>query len=278
MKRPGSSMIRMIVNADDFGYFDQVSRGIIDAAEQGRVTATGIMANGPALEKWIGPVQALRNFSVGVHLNGSLGQPLTAAMREELAATNGAFPAKGALMSSLMLGRINTAVLISEWRAQVQRCVDLGFKLEFLNSHEHIHMLPLLYSRVRGLANEFRIPHVRAPEPEWGPTLSLAGCIRSGSFATLKALVPRAPRPEPMLIGLAQSGKLDEPYCEWRFARLRTGGSYELMCHPGWKDNEALKDPKLAAYHDWEGEMQLLTGARFASLLAEHRIELAKYA
>ncbi len=51
-------MIRMIVNADDFGYFDNVCRGILEAAEKGVVTATGVMANGPALPRWIERLRA----------------------------------------------------------------------------------------------------------------------------------------------------------------------------------------------------------------------------
>lgn len=279
MNRAASSRtIRMIVNADDFGYFDQVSRGIIYSAEQGRVTATGVMANGPALEKWLDPLKSLRSFSLGVHLNATLGRPLTLQMRDALRASDGEFPLKGTLMSALLLGRINAGVLLNEWRAQIQRCLDLGLKLQFLNSHEHVHMLPLLYSKVRQLATEFGIPHVRAPQPEWGPVVTLGGCVRSGAFATIRLLVPKPPRPEPVLIGVAQSGKLDQTYCDWRFARLAAGGNYELMCHPGWNDQEALRDPRLGAYHDWEGELRLLTSAEFADRLRDHRIELVAYA
>ena len=272
------AVTRMIVNADDFGYFDQVSRGIIDAARIGRVTATGVMANGPALDQWLDPLKSLSSFSVGVHLNASLGRPLTSEMRAALPDSDGEFLSKGAMMAALLTGRVNTATLLHEWRAQIQRCVDLGLRLAFLNSHEHIHMLPTLYAKVRKLANEFEIAHVRAPQPEWGPVFTLGGCVRSGAFTALKMLVPTPPQPEPVLIGVAQSGKLDRAYCSWRFARLKSGASYELMCHPGWNDQTARSDPRLADYHDWEGELQLLTSEGFGELLREHRIELADYA
>ena len=273
-----SPPIRLVVNADDFGYFDQVSRGIIDAAEQGRVTATGVMANGPALDQWLDRLKALRSFSVGVHLNATLGRPLTVEMTHALAASDGAFPLKGALAASILLGRLSAATVINEWRAQIQRCVQAGLQLEFLNSHEHVHMLPALYPGVLSLAREFNIPHVRAPQPEWGPVWNLAACIRNGVFVTVKMLVPRPPRPEPVLIGVSQSGQLDQAYCEWRFSRLRRGCSYELMCHPGWNDEVALRDPRLGAYHNWEGELQTLTSAEFSGFLRDNQISLASYA
>jgi predicted glycoside hydrolase/deacetylase ChbG (UPF0249 family) len=161
--------------------------------------------------------------------------------------------------------------------SQIQRCLQAGLKLEFLNSHEHVHMLPALYSRVRELAREFGIEHVRAPQPEWGPVWNLAGCVRNGVFVAVKMVVGRPPRPEPILIGVSQSGQLDRKYCEWRFSRLRPGSTYELMCHPGWSDAEALKDPRLGAYHNWEGELQTLISPEFAGSLRANRIALTPY-
>ncbi|MGE3530760.1 MAG: carbohydrate deacetylase [Steroidobacteraceae bacterium] len=270
--------IRMVVNADDFGYFDQVSRGIIEAMEQGVVTATGVMANGPALARWVGRLKALPAASVGVHLNVTLGEPLTAGMKSALAPWRGEFPGKGTLVAAVLRGRIAMDTVLQEWRAQIERCLEAGLKLEFLNSHEHIHMLPSLYSRTRELANEFNIPHVRAPRAEWGPKWTVAGCVRSSVFAAVRGLVPKPPCSEPELIGLASSGRLDHDYFEWRFARLERHKDYELMCHPGWQDPQAQAEPKLAAYHDWEGELQALMNADFVKLLAANRIVLSSYA
>ena len=40
---------RLVVNADDYGYFTAVTRGIPETLDAGSVTATGVLANGPAL-------------------------------------------------------------------------------------------------------------------------------------------------------------------------------------------------------------------------------------
>jgi len=269
--------VRMIVNADDFGYFDEVSRGILDAASQGVVTATGVMANGPALERWIEKLKALTAFSVGVHLNATLGQPLTEPMRKCLAASNGEFRAKGAFAASVLRGAVPVATVIEEWRAQIQRCLQLGLSLQFLNSHEHVHMLPSLHSKVRALADEFGIAHVRAPQPELGPHVTAGGVLRNAVFLGARVLSDTS-IPEPVLIGVAPSGKLDSAYCEWRLPRLQSGATYELMCHPGWNDEVARRNPKFDDYHDWEGELRTLTGDAFAGLLRQHRIDLISYA
>jgi len=265
----------MIVNADDFGYFDAVSRGILDAAAKGVVTATGVMANGPALERWIGPLKS-SSMSCGVHLNATLGQPLTDRMRQRLASSNGEFRSKSAFAASVLRGQMPIAVVIEEWRAQIQRCLDLGLRLTFLNSHEHVHMLPSLHQGVRELANEFGIVHVRAPQPEWGPEFNIAGLLRNTVFVAARMLSTRSAQ-EPVLIGVTPSGRLDTGYCAWRLPRLKAGAIYELMCHPGWDDEVARRNPKFDAYHDWEGELRTLTGNDFADLLKRNHIDLVSY-
>lgn len=269
------AVTRMIVNADDFGYFEAVSHGIVDAIECGSVTATGVMANGPALERVAPLLRAQPGASVGVHLNASLGEPLTAPMRT---AVGGRFPTKGAMGLALITGRIHMRVLLSEWRAQIARCADLGLAPVFVNSHEHLHVMPGLYSEVRALATEFGIRHVRAPNPEWGPAWSVAAAARNAVFVVARAAARRTSATEPELVGVAPSGRLDLGYCGWRFARLRRGGVYELMCHPGRTDAAALANAALARYHDWEGELRTVTSSLFGQLLARHGIELISFA
>jgi len=271
-------LIRMIVNADDFGYFDGVSQGIIEAAECGVVTATGVMANGPALPQWIERLTTLSHLSTGVHLNATLGRPLTAEMAERMAFNGGCFPPKGALVSSLLMRRLPVQTLMHEWRAQILYCLRGGLQLDFINSHEHIHALPALYPRVRALADEFGIRHVRAPRPEWGPAITLAGCIRSAALATARLAGPGTVGTEPDLVGVNPSGHMSATYCRWLFPRLMPGKAYELMCHPGRPDALARADSSLNAYHDWEGELTLLMSPDFADMLRTNRIVLASYA
>jgi predicted glycoside hydrolase/deacetylase ChbG (UPF0249 family) len=265
--------IELIVNADDFGYFDQVSVGILEAAERGVVTATGVMANGPALRRHVDRLKGIPGLSCGIHLNATLGRPLTPQMRQVLSSSHGEFPGAAALLARLLSGGIPWDTLIEEWQAQIQHCIQLGIRPAFVNSHEHVHMLPTLYRRVRALAATFGIRHVRAPGVEWSPRRSPGALARGAAFALLRAFAGRAVTHEPRLLGVLPSGRLDLAYCKWAFGRL-VPGSYELMCHPGHADPQARSDPKLAAYHDWQGEFDALTSEGFRTLLAERGVRL----
>jgi predicted glycoside hydrolase/deacetylase ChbG (UPF0249 family) len=268
---------RMVINADDFGYFHEVTRGIVEAAERGVVTATGVMANGPALENWAGRLSSLPSCNVGVHLNATLGKPLTTPLQEALADTGGQLPKPSRLLTMLLRGQISAAIVLQEWRAQIERCRQLGLQPCFLNSHEHVHMLPQLYAGTRQLAQDFGIAHVRVTRPEWRPGVSVGSMIRNGAFSVFRMLSAQPQVAEPEMIGLNRSGRLDMDYCRWRFARLRPGATYELMCHPGWSDPVAQRDPELKAYHDWEGELRMLLSAEFVELLGSCGISRSRF-
>ena len=67
---PASDGACLIVNADDYGYFECVSKGILQAAAHGIVTATGVFGDCPAICRNTPPGSAdCDALDAGVHLN-----------------------------------------------------------------------------------------------------------------------------------------------------------------------------------------------------------------
>jgi len=268
--------IHLIVNADDYGYFPCVSRGILAAAEAGKLTATGVLANSPDLKRQLQWLDGVKNLDVGVHLNLSYRQPLTGRMAEKLSVWNAEFPNAYRMSLLLLQGKITLADVRTEWRAQIEACD--GRKLTFLNSHEHIHMLPVLFPLFMELAQEYQIPHIRLTRPEWLFPLGVAGLMRNTIIqAMLMINQSRFKMRSPVLLGLGQSGKLNLDYLAQVFSRLEPGKSYELMCHPGYFDSRDILDQKLIAYHDWEGELALLHSPKLQDLYQKFGICLGHY-
>jgi predicted glycoside hydrolase/deacetylase ChbG (UPF0249 family) len=265
--------IRLIVNADDFGFFDGVSRGILEAARAGTVTATGVIANGPAFERWLAPLLEVESLDVGVHLNATLGRPLTTWLSAYLERWSGELPGKLALARAILTHRIPVEAIAEEWRAQIEKCLACGLRVRFLNSHEHVHMAPSLYRIVMGLAHEFRIAHVRYTRAEWRLRGGTAGLTRSLAIA-LVGFATRDEADAPRLLGLARSGKLRAADLRSMLARLRPGTVYELMCHPGHADPAVAKHRGVAAYHRWEEELALLLGEELQKELRRFSVQL----
>ena len=79
------------------------------------------------------------------------------------------------------------------------------------------------------------------------------------------------------MFGLSVSGRLDSDYLSATIAELRHGEVGELMCHPGYFDPAEITDPRLRAYHDWEGEFAALTGDEFDRIRERENVQLIGY-
>src|SRR3712207_3118773 len=67
----------VVLCADDFGLTDGVSRGILELAERGRLSATGAMTNMPGWRRNAPGLRSLEGrIGVGLHLNLTTGKPL----------------------------------------------------------------------------------------------------------------------------------------------------------------------------------------------------------
>jgi hypothetical protein len=275
---PNTPKAHLVVNADDYGYFRCVSQGILEAANRGIVTATGVIANRPGLEEQAHQLRNCQALDVGVHLNLTTGTPLTPSMRQKCARWAGVFPGKYAMSTAILMRMVRPENVEIEWRAQLERCLATGLRLSFLNSHEHIHMLPSLFGIATALSGQYGIPHVRLTTAERPTTLSPGALLRSGIMSTLQRLASRkAAAAKVRFLGLDPSGKLSADYFRRVLPSLQPGGIYELMCHPGRLDRSEVQDSRLLAYHDWEGELATLTSADVKSLLNHNGVSLIGY-
>jgi predicted glycoside hydrolase/deacetylase ChbG (UPF0249 family) len=270
--------INLIVNADDYGYFPCVSRGIAHAAAAGVVKATGVLTNATGIEDQLEWLHKYPSLDVGVHLNLTAGYPLSMEMADQLECFGGCFTNSFKMASMIASGRVDVFAINAEWRAQIEKARHFGFKIRFLNSHEHIHMLPMLFTLTVALAKEYNIPFVRFTRSEWLSPMGVAVRLRNIILLTMGILdSPHRLIDTPVLIGLSQSGKLTLAGLERIFSRLKSGITYELMCHPGYLNITEINNPRLLAYHAWEQELSLLTSPEFAALCKKHNITLINY-
>jgi predicted glycoside hydrolase/deacetylase ChbG (UPF0249 family) len=268
----------LIVNADDYGYYDCVSRGILHASREGIVTATGILATGACFDANIAWLAEHPELDLGVHLNLTDRAPLTAAMRSRLTRSQGMFPPKFAVARAVMTGTLPIADVRQEWHAQIARCRDKGLSIRFLNSHEHIHMLPPLFQLIGELAETFAIPHVRLSAPDglrnWAPAPLIRDSLMTGLAWRNRS---RLAQPAPVFLGMSDSGRLNLAALQRMVAALKPGTVYELMCHPGFRVDSEIDNPRLYGYHDWEGERETLSGPAACALLERHGVRLLGY-
>jgi predicted glycoside hydrolase/deacetylase ChbG (UPF0249 family) len=272
-----TASIRLVVNADDYGYFNCVSKGILELAQQRWVTATAVMANSPNFVEQAKHL-AICDVDVGVHMNLTYGPPLTERMAAKLTFNNRLFPSKSRMARAIVAKQISGKDVEAEWRAQIVRCLEAGLRVVFLNSHEHLHALPALVAHVRNLANEFGIAHVRIPRSEWRWPLTPGAVMRNLAIDVVRPF-NRAylSRQSPTFVGLGQSGRISLDYLRRLLGSLSSDHAYELMCHPGYFDPQEIKDPALLSYHAWEQEMAVLRSSELQQLYEDLGVRLVGY-
>lgn len=278
-KKKSSHVAYLIVNADDYGYSEGVSSGILDAARKGAITAIGILANSPFFDEHVKELLTVDSVDAGVHLNLTEGTPLTKRMAARLERSGGEFTGNKFHMAlSILSGRIDVALVAEEWEAQIHRCLDANIQVRFLNSHEHLHMLPPLFRLIHRLADFHHIPFIRYSSAEWFDFPNI-GSIPRELVLQILDWINRGTgnRPRPVLIGVSRSGKLDLPYLERKLGTLRRGQVYELMCHPGRSNGSEELDRRLIAYHDWEGELNALLQAEEQGIIHSESVRLLRF-
>jgi predicted glycoside hydrolase/deacetylase ChbG (UPF0249 family) len=268
----------LIVNADDFGYFRCVTEGILEAHRKGIVTATGILANGHVFERDRDLIAAAEGIDFGVHLNLTEGRPLTESVRRCFASHNSRFAGKMVFLKIYLAGRLPISHVVAEWRAQIEECLKFGLSLKFLNSHEHLHMLPALFDVTRNLAAEYGIPFVRLSAPERILSLRSSRLVRDGALKLMDLRnSARTKTPSPYFLGMAHSGALSREHLGVLLESLKPGRVYELMCHPGRFDSREVTRKDLLDYHSWELELRALCCGEIRSRLRQLNIKLVRF-
>ena len=271
----------LIVNADDFGLTPGVSHGIVRGYREGVITSTSMLAIAPAFDIAVALASSgdTDDLGVGAHLAlvgedppllGAKEIPSLVDARGNLAASWRVFLRRAAV------GAIDEADIRRELSAQLDRLAELGRPLTHIDTHQHLHLWPVVRNVALPLAVQSGIPAVRVPwSRSHGPiglvVRRLARALRRQADA-LGLLCPGA------FLGLDEAGSLDETALLLAVGTLgaHRGDSVEIGCHPG----EAV-DPDRSRYawdYRWEAELAGLTSHGVRHAIAKTGFELGNFA
>lgn len=277
----------LIVNADDLGMSDAVTRGILDAHRNGIVTSSSAMMNAPNARA--GLETALRDapeLGLGLHLTLTWGRPLLPPERvPSLVDAHGAF--LGVARGVALPGHWSRTDIAAELRAQLDRFVEIvGRPPDHVDAH---HGITTYTTPVRGVMLEIASEHGIAVRR-----------TRAGWFASMERIMPTAADlpdlwgpwldrvPTPWRRGpMGRRTPLSTDGLDLRFFGERATvehllhilttlpeGVTELMCHPGHAPGGGDGDD----YAFREAELAALTDSRVKAKVEEAGIELASFA
>src|SRR5699024_313135 len=205
--------MKIIINADDFGYSNGVNYGIIDAYKNGILTSTTCLTNGHGFTHAIQLAKENTKLGVGVHLTLTSGKPLTGNL-SSLTDSSGKFKNISHYENKFY---IDTKELYIEWKTQIEKFLSTGLKPTHLDSHHHVNNLPNIKPVFLQLATEYNLP-VRN------------NLGRSENYPGIKTVDYFERQPETILKA-TQEFKNDYKSYE----------TIEIMCHPAYID-KILRD------------------------------------
>ncbi|MEJ2606759.1 MAG: carbohydrate deacetylase [Anaerolineales bacterium] len=270
---------QLIVNADDYGRTEGVSRGIRRAHLEGIVSTTTVMMNLP------GAAEAVRlakeespQLGLGVHLNVTYGEPLSPKVkRSSMTDSLGRLPPKEFFFQHP--GRIVPDDVKREWRTQIETFLACGAVLDHIDSHHHVALASgQLWGLYLECAGEYgcgvRLPNaVDVPDDELRDALPQR-CIDFARREALRSLDDAdIHHPDHFFASFFAAGVSLEHFI--RILRSLPDGVNELMCHPGFVDSELRATSGYAKPR--EREFQILTDPAVRQAIQENRITLSSF-
>ncbi len=224
-------LIRLIVNADDFGYSSQVNAAIVKAFVDGLVSSTTLMPNMPGFDNAVALIRqgSIPANSTGVHLNLFEGEPLTERMKacRVFCDDDGRFNGRRIPFSA---PRHCLDAVRLELDAQLKKAMDTGLAFTHLDSHAHRHTNWFVGRVVIDLAQKYGIPAIRQ-------TTNLG---KSGLQRTLLRLLYNW-----RLGSLRKTcyfGNIPDMHAAFQRICNMADGVVEIMCHPVCNDGDQLVD------------------------------------
>jgi chitin disaccharide deacetylase len=246
-------VVRLIVNADDFGLTSGVNRAIVELHRAGVLTSTTLMARAAATDEAIEMARSTPSLDVGCHIVLDDGQPVLPASQISTLVDRrtGQFPESlSPFLARLFTGRIRAAEIEAEVRAQIEFLQGKGLRLTHVDTHKHTHMFPTVLRAVLRAARACGIRTIRNPfEPAWALQATMgAPWLRFAQVSALRWLEPVCRRiiaeegftTTDGTIAVAGTGVLVTSTVR-SLLQQAPAGTWELVTHPGYNDADLAR-------------------------------------
>ncbi|MBI2841031.1 MAG: ChbG/HpnK family deacetylase [Acidobacteria bacterium] len=154
--------VKLIINADDFGFSPGVNRGIIECIERGYLKSATIMVNTPGANEALEYARGHPELGFGLHFNIGWGRPVC-GRAPSISGSDGAFLRPRRLIPRILAHAVDPDDVAREAAAQIQRCLEAGVKLTHIDSHQHFHVFRPVYEGLLKAASVHGIRSFRLP-------------------------------------------------------------------------------------------------------------------
>lgn len=278
-------MKALIIHGDDFGLSPQVNAGILHSHRCGVLTSASLMVAEPACGEAVAAARDCPDLDLGLHVVACNGRSLLPARHlRGLVDGQGFFPRSEVWAGfRYMFNRRLRDSLRDEFRAQIERHLELVGSLSHLDGHHNLNLHPALADILIELAAEYHVPYFRLVREPVITTLALAPdhalrkvrdyfLFRWLSARSRRKLQERGLKGNDWTFGFLQTGKLTERYVLGVLGRLPENSVTVFYFHPAL---EASHQPP--RWLSQSIETQILTSDNVRAAIRRHHIQLTTY-
>lgn len=263
---------KITFSADDFGSHPKIDQGILELAKRGIVGATSILITAPHFSSSNLRHAQDAGLSIGLHLAFTDTKPvLRDLFAEPWVKADGTFIRHWKeLIPPLLTRRVPVDSLIKEWSAQAEKLMDLSGRIDFVDSHQNLALLPQFAPHLLYIQKKFQIPKTRLivdPLRIAAPflsTMSLIGRSQLKNSATIPTY------------GLFDSGDLS---LRSLLSLLQTAKNRErafaVAVHPGLCN--IGEDLGLNYSLSWRQEFDALNSPELKNWLIKNKVEVGPF-
>ncbi|MEI7593812.1 MAG: ChbG/HpnK family deacetylase [Actinomycetes bacterium] len=269
----------LIVNADDYGLTEKVSRAILKAHRTGIVTSTSVLSLSPAFDRSAQWLRDVPRLGTGAHLAAVGEDPplLSAAEIPTLVDRKGRLRLSWRqFLPRAAAGRIDPDDLRREFAAQIERISSSGVTIDHFDTHQNLHLWPLVGDVVMDLGEVYGVKTIRV-------TRSSAHSPIGVTVRRLARRLERRCRARGWVFarastGLDEAGNLDLPSMIKALHRLSASraASAELATHPGEPGDPARQ--RYRWNYLWDEELAALTSGTVIHAVKEYGFTLGTFA
>jgi len=243
-------VLRLIINADDFGLTPGINQSVLELSSARALTSATLMATSSHFAAAVAGslVETPHRLGVGCHVVLVDGEPsLPSDQLLGLAPDGRFYPTLGGFLSHLLRGAISEAEIEIEAVSQIRTLQAAGVTVTHVDTHKHTHMFAGVLRPLLRAARACGIPAIRNPyEPEWSvaatqgaPALRRlqVALLRRGRKRFLRMVKEAGLATTGGSLGVLATGTLNAPTIE-SILRAMPEGTWELVTHPAYYDQE----------------------------------------
>ncbi len=279
-------MQQLIVNGDDLGITAGVSKGILEAHQNGIVTSTSVIIGGPDAARAVSEaLQFAPKLGIGLHftISGQVPPVLPPQQIPSLVGSNGTFHPIGQWLKNYE--QLNPDDIRREMEAQVNRFIEIAGKPpDHLDGHHHaVYRHPAGVRALFDLAAKYHVPIRNLGfDPSTGSVDSVLRSLLNGvptqardlAIEAIKGVIKEGPIPP--WPNRFEADFYDKTATLGDLLLTLTNlsdGVTEIMCHPGYADDSLHSDYTAKR----QTEINILTHSSVKELIRAHGIELVNY-